>query len=65
MSLCDCLNLQGKCRVIQKYGQTVGVQVDVNETETFFLILETVSGVTFYKTSLLSTQHSMQPDETA
>lgn len=50
----------------KKYRQTVGVQVDVNETELFFfLILETVSGVTLYKTSLLSTQHSMQPDETA
>lgn len=30
------LNLQGKCRVTQKYVQTAGVQVNVIETETLF-----------------------------
>lgn len=31
------LNLQGKCRVTQKYAQTAGVQVDVSETKLFFI----------------------------
>lgn len=55
----DHLNLQGKCRVTQKMHQQLEYRLTLVKPNLFIFILENVSEVTFYKTSLLFSQHSM------